>query len=157
RVLCPGCIMRDIERPADVRQAEDLSTLASRVRQRETKNRSGQLAHVRAQAADVRAARLQCKRRGQWQQWCRQAGLSKAQAWRYARFGKVSYTKPFQSLSEEEQWRRWQVLCGNAEEEPATGPRAAAGTRGGGRRRLGGRSPGAFRKLTVREMPSARC
>lgn len=98
---------------AIVRAAEDLSTLAKRVSEREKKNRTGQLEHVKKQAADVLAARQKVKH-GEWDSWCKEAGLGRTRAWQYAEFGKCSVTEHFADLPEDEQWTRWQRISGNS-------------------------------------------
>jgi hypothetical protein len=122
--------MTDDHRPAIVREADSLDALAQRVRNRERKSRKDQLAHAKAQAVDVLAARQQAKR-GEWGPWCARADLSFTQAWRYAEFGKVCVTKSFQALSEDGQWAVWQRISGNGPtqndgpEEEATPPASA--------------------------------
>lgn len=98
---------------AIVRPADDLESLARRVGEREKKNRKGQLEHVKRQAADVWAARQQCKR-GEWGPWCQRAGLSQQQAWKYAEYGKTLLKGDFSELPEDEQWLKWQRISGNA-------------------------------------------
>jgi hypothetical protein len=105
-----------------IKSADNLDTLADRVRNREKRNRTDQLAHVKKQAADTYAARLQAKR-GKWGPWCEKAGLSQQQAWKYAAFGEITLKEWFRSLSEDEQWAEWQKTSGNAparedEQEP---------------------------------------
>ncbi len=109
---------------AEVRPAEDLDALAERVRTREKRSRGSQLDYALKQAADVSAARLQCKR-GQWKPWIEKAGLNYTQAWCYDEFGKLSVTESFQALTEEEQWTEWQRIQGNTppkEEDDALPP-----------------------------------
>lgn len=77
------------------------------------------LAHAKAQAADILAARLEAKRRGRghWGPWLEKAGLEERQARRYVEFGKAVVTSGFSTLSEDEQWAAWQRIQGNVMRE----------------------------------------
>jgi hypothetical protein len=115
--------MRFGDPPGIVRPAEDLDALARRVKEREKKSRKNQLAHAKAQAADVRAAR-KLARHGQWGPWCERAGLSNKGAWNYVEFGKLVVTTYFQALSEDAQWEEWQRIQGNVGQKEG-GPEGA--------------------------------
>jgi hypothetical protein len=136
--------------------APDLNTLAARVRERDERHRPGELAFVLAQAADTFAARQQCQKRGAWKTWCKEAKLSRTQAWRYVSFGKVSCTKRFAALSAEKQWARWVRFCDNApRDKPAAAAEESAGPQlaEGGRRRRGKREPASEGQLTLGPFP----
>jgi len=103
--------------PAIVRaDAEGLAVLATRVREREARNRTDQLEHVKKQAADVWAARPQAER-GEWGAWCEKAGISLWAAGCYQRFAKLLVNQQFLSLTPDQQWAEWQRICGNARAE----------------------------------------
>ncbi len=102
-----------------VKQSEntDLTTLATRVRDREKRSRKDQLDHAKKQATDVCAARLLCKKRGTWGPWCKEAELSEARGRQYCQFGKAIVTIGFSDLSEDDQWAEWQRISGNTRKE----------------------------------------
>jgi hypothetical protein len=104
-------------------KVENLATLARRVRDRERKNRTDQLEHVKRQAADVRAARLQCEKRGQWKSWCKKADLSPIRGRQFNQLGKLIVTIAFQGMTEDEQWAEWQRIQGNTSNTQANGRR----------------------------------
>ncbi len=113
--------MKEVNPPAHTQEAETLATLAKRVREREKRSRRDQLAHAKAQAMDTLAARSKAKH-GEWQDWCAEAKLSQKQAWNYCEYGKSVVTTDFNSLSEEQQWDKWQEIQGNKPETEQSPP-----------------------------------